>query len=81
MGGGGRCRLVDLKTGSTYETNSFILTEYEAGEDGGVRKGRIVEELQLVKRGLDLKDYHTVLEALSKLLKASIETGNPVIWC
>jgi hypothetical protein len=83
----GEVEYVDLDTG-----RRFVCTSETAGKeipwpDGRMEddRGRVRFEypryMHLEERKLDASDYSYILDPLTRIFQAAVETGNPVRWC
>ncbi|MEO3944315.1 hypothetical protein [Gorillibacterium sp. CAU 1737] len=69
-----RVRFTDKETGKAHETNHPF-----SRKTWGVEDLHYPTSLHVVERELTSTDFHS-LGVLRKLLQASLQTGNPIIW-
>lgn len=75
----------DLDSQKTFDTTFSLTVEipWPDGEwqnDEGRSNFRFVERAGVVQRALTAKDLNYIIQPLEKLFRASIESGNPVVW-
>lgn len=72
--GNGKYLLTDLKTKATFESGIILYADNE------IERKQLEYEV-IEKQALISEEYEYIITPLLKLIKASRETGNPIVWC
>lgn len=79
LGDGRRVRYTDLDRGGEFEADATGITLDGPGDDGQAAN-RLVSRLHVERRPSTAADYAHIVDALTTLCAASIETGTPITW-
>jgi hypothetical protein len=83
----GRVQYVDLDSGVRFVCRSAVAGRQVPWPDGRMQddKGRVRREyprrMHVITRRASLSSFEHIIEALETVCQASVETGNPVVWC
>jgi hypothetical protein len=85
--GRGRVRYVDLSTGSSFVCRTAVpgrpipWPDGRMQDDAGRCRSEYPRSMRVELRKANSADYAYIVDALTEVLTASVEIGNPVVWC
>lgn len=74
----------DVDTEARFQSSTAITTRYIRWADGRWQNEvhtTMHRLMHVAERTVGAEEYDYIVQPLIRLCKASVETGNPVVWC